>query len=312
MPRQLHQHLLARDFHDGQLSQPLPQPLQLPFAHRAFLADAIDALCVHIEFAVLGQQFDRDARAGLLPRLSQELFLKPRETPLRRSHQILHRRVATAHFRQHRFGEDATIHHPDTPRATGLLLDLGEEHPQRLAVRSVAGEHLVGQGQTVRGDHQRDHHLRAVRPLVAAVAVATLVALCHVRCVDLEIGAGQIVEQHIEIRVEQVVPARHQMREQCLLVLQQKVMAGVELVRIGQPEVRPQQVGHGAPAEPIAMQLPLAARRDQPVPDQYLQDLIPSRSLAARSQAVAPEAVQLQRLPQLPRQPTGAPLPRPA
>ena len=82
---------------------------------------------------MLGQQFDRDARAGLLPRLGQELFLKPRETPLRGSHQILHRRVAAAHFRQHRFGGDAAIHHPDTPRAAVLLLDLGQEHPQRLA-----------------------------------------------------------------------------------------------------------------------------------------------------------------------------------
>ena len=249
----------ARDFHGGQLSQPLPQPLHLPFAHRALLADAVDTLRVHIKLAVLGQQFDRDARTGLLPRLSQELFLKPRETPLRRSHQILYRRVAAAHFRQHRFGGDAAIHHPDAPCATILLLDFGEEHPQRLAVGGVAGQHLVGQGQTVRGDHQRNHHLRAVRPLVAAVAVAALVALCHVRGVDLEVGAGQIVKQYIEIRIEQVAPARHQMREQVRFVLQQKVMAGVEFVRIGQPEVRPQQVGHSAVAEPIAVQLPLAA-----------------------------------------------------
>jgi hypothetical protein len=134
----------------------------------------------------------------------------------------------------------------------------------------------------------------------------------HALGLDPGVGAGQIVKQHIEIRIEQVAPARHQMREQRVFVLQQEVMAGVQLVWIGQPEVRPQQVGHGAPAEPIAMQLPLAARRDQPVRHQYLQDLIPSRSLTARRQAVAPEAVQLQRLPQLPRQPTGAPLPRTA
>src|SRR6476469_4512106 len=90
------------------------------------------------------------------------------------------------------------------------------------------------------------------------------------------------------------------MREQCLLVLQQEVMAGVELVRLSQPEVRPQQVGHGAVAKPIAMQLPLAARRDQAVRYQYLQHLIPSRTLPARWQTVGPEAVQLQHLPQLP------------
>jgi hypothetical protein len=176
---QLHQHFLTRDVHRGKLSQPLPQPLQLPAAHRAFLADAIDALCVDIKFAVLGQQFDRDARASLLPRLGQQSLLKPREAPFRRSHQVLHRRVAGPHLRQHRFGGNAAIHHPDTPRATILLLDPGEEHPQRRAVSRIAGQHLVGQGQAVRGDHQRDHHLRAVRPLVPAVAVATLVVLRH-------------------------------------------------------------------------------------------------------------------------------------
>jgi predicted aconitase len=92
-----------------------------------------------------------------------------------------------------------------------LLFDPGEEHPQRRAVRRVAGQHLVSQGKTVRGNHQRDHHLRAVRPLVAAVTMTTLVALRHVRGVDLEVRAGQIVEQHVEIRVEQVTPARHEM-----------------------------------------------------------------------------------------------------
>src|SRR3954452_9143687 len=48
----LHQHLLARYFHGGKLAQPLPQPLHLPLAHRAFLADAIDAFGIDVKFAV--------------------------------------------------------------------------------------------------------------------------------------------------------------------------------------------------------------------------------------------------------------------
>ena len=76
MPAEFHQHFLARDLHRGEFPQPLPQPLQLPFAHRAFLADAVDALGVHVEFVILGQQFDRDARSGFLPGLGQELLLK--------------------------------------------------------------------------------------------------------------------------------------------------------------------------------------------------------------------------------------------
>jgi len=89
----------------------------------------------------------------------------------------------------------------------------------------------------------------------------------HALGLDPGEGAGQIVKQHIEIRIEQVAPARHQMREQRVFVLQQEVMAGVELVRLSQPEVRPQQVGHGTPAKPVAVQLPLAAGRDQAIRD---------------------------------------------
>jgi len=98
---------------------------------------------------------------------------------------------------------------------------------------SIAGQDFVSQRQTVRRDNQGDHHLRAVRPLVTAVAVAALVSLRHVRGVDLEIRAGQVVEQHVEVGVEQVAPARHQMREQIRFVGQQDIMTGVELVRLG-------------------------------------------------------------------------------
>ena len=164
-------------------------------------------------------------------------------------------------------------------------------------------------GQTVRCDHQCDHHLRTVRPFVAAVTVAALVALGHVRGVDLEIGAGQIVEQHVEADVEQIAPARHQMREQIRFVRQQKIMTGVKLVRLGQTEIRTEQIGHGAAAEPVTVQFPLAARRDQPVRHQHLQDLIPPRALAVDRQTLGPEAIQLQLFPQLPGQPACTPLP---
>ena len=48
-------------------------------------------------------------------------------------------------------------------------------------------------------------------------------------------------------------------------------------MRLGQAEIRSQQIGHGAPAEPLAMQPPLAAGFDQPVGDQDLQDLVRAR-----------------------------------
>ncbi len=156
------------------LPEPLPQPFQLPPPHRAFLGDAIVALGEDVEFVVLGQQFDLHALPRLLPGLLQQMLLQPVQAALGRSHQILHRRIAGAHLGQHRLGGHAAIHHPDAPRLAVLLFDLAQEHPQRLAVGGVAGQHLIGQRQAVGRDHQRDHHLRAVRPLVAAVAVAAL------------------------------------------------------------------------------------------------------------------------------------------
>jgi hypothetical protein len=104
----------------------------------------------------------------------------------------------------------------------------------------------------------------------------------QVRGIDLEIGAGQIIKQHVEIGVEQIAPAPDQMREQRFLMLQQQVVTGIKLVLFRKAEVRPQQIGHRAVAEPLAMQPPFAARRDQPVSRENLQNLVPARLLPAR------------------------------
>jgi hypothetical protein len=113
------------------------------------------------------------------------------------------------------------------------------------------------------------------------------------RGVDLEIGAGQIVEQHVEVDVEQITPAGHQMAEQVRFVFQQKIMTGIEFMRFGEAKIRSQKVGHGTAAKPVAVQLPLAAGCNEAVGHQDLQDLIPPRALAVRRQAIGPEPVQL-------------------
>ena len=74
--------------------------------------------------------------------------------------------------------------------------------------------------------------------MVARVAVAALVALGK-RRIGFEIRAGQVVQQHVEACVEQIPPAPDQVIEQRLLVRQQAVMTGVELVDLGQREVAP-------------------------------------------------------------------------
>src|SRR6201986_174200 len=61
-----------------------------------------------------------------------------------------------------------------------------------------------------------------------------------------------------------------------------------------------------------AMQLPFAARGDQPIRRQNLENLLPARSLPAREQTFGPEPIQLQFAPQQTREPARSPLPRPA
>ena len=140
--------------------------------------------------------------------------------------------------------------------------------------------------------------------------MASLAAFWQVRCGDLEVGAGQIVQQHVEVGVEQIAPAPDQMREQRFLVLEQQIVAGIKLVLFRQSEVRTQEIGHRAVAEPLPMQPPFATRSDQPVAGENLQNLIPPRSLSIRRQAIGPEPIELKLLPQLPGQPARPPLSR--
>ncbi len=124
----------------------------------------------------------------------------------------------------------------------------------------VARQHLVGERKTLRGHHQRNDHLHAVRAMIARVTVAALVLLVG-RRIGLEIRAREVIQQHIEARVEQIPPATHQMIEQRLLVLEQPVVTGVERVNVGQRGIRAQQIAQRAALKPVPMQTPLAARR---------------------------------------------------
>src|SRR5450631_2097112 len=100
------------------------------------------------------------------------------------------------------------------------------------------------------------------------------------------------------------------MREQRLFVCQQQIVAGIKLVFFRQAKIGTEEIGHRAVAEPLAVQPPFAARSDQSVGGENLQDMIPPRPLSARRQPIGPEPIELKLLPQLPGQPAGAPLPR--
>ena len=214
------------------------------------------------------------------------MLLQTRQATLRRAHQVMHRRVGRAHLGEHLLGRHAAVHQPDAARLAVLPLDPLEKSPQRRLVRGVAGQHLIGQRQTFGRHHQGNDDLHTIRPVIARVPEAALVAF-RKRRIRLEIGAGQIVEQHVVADVEQVAPAPHQVIEDRLLVRQQPVVTAIQLVDLGQPGILAQQIGQGAALKPLTMQPPLAARRQQAVGDQHEQHLIPARPLAARLPAAS-------------------------
>jgi hypothetical protein len=65
-------------------------------------------------------------------------------------------------------------------------------------------------------DHQTDDHLQTVRPAISAVAA---LSLRDFLVLPFEVGARQVIQQHIKLRSEQVLPALPQMLEQPLFWL---------------------------------------------------------------------------------------------
>jgi hypothetical protein len=100
--------------------------------------------------------------------------------------------------------------------------------------------------------------------------------------------------------------------EQRLLVCEQSVVTGVELVDLRNREVSAQQIRQRAALEPLAVQSPFAPRRQQAVGYQNEQNLIPARAFAARRKPLTPKPIEGKLLPQSQRDPARTPLARPA
>ena len=123
--------------------------------------------------------------------------------PLGRAHQVEGLPLRLAHLFQDGFARYAAVHHPGPFRFAVGLLNLVQKGSQRRPVRRVAVHHFVGQRETIRRDHQRDHQLQAVRPPIPAVTAPCFRVLFHL---PFEVRAGQIVEQYFKVGLEQVGP----------------------------------------------------------------------------------------------------------
>src|ERR1700680_3520471 len=194
-----------------------------------------------------------------MPGLVQQLLLVSGETALRRADQVLHRWIARAHLLQDLFGRNAPVHHPDATRLAVLSLDARQKVAQSRLVLRVSRQHLVSERQAFRRDNESNNDLHAVRAAITRVPETALVLLAK-RRVGFEVGARQVVEQHVKGDIEQVAPARHQVIKNRLLVLEQPIVTLIKLVNVRYPTIRAKQVTKGTALEPQSIQAPFCAR----------------------------------------------------
>ena len=100
------------------------------------------------------------------------------------------------------------------------------------------------------------------------------------------------------------------MAEQVRLVGKQLVQAAIQRRGLSYPEILVEQIAHGTLVKPVPVKTPLAARVDEPIADQRLEDIDPAGPFAAGQKFLLPKTVETQLIPQFKTQPTCAPLPR--
>jgi hypothetical protein len=93
-----------------------------------------------------------------------------------------------------------------------------------------------------------------VVPAVAVLGLGNLLSFA------LEVGAGEIIEQHVEARLKQLLPALPQVFKQGGLMLQNPIQAAIQPVLLRYREAGSQQIPHGALVKPLPVQPKLTAR----------------------------------------------------
>ncbi len=105
--------------------------------------------------------------------------------------------MTSRHLIEGFLGGDAAIHDPGAPLFAVAVGDFPEHVGERGFIRGVAAHDFVTDGKAIGGDDESDDDLHTVGTLVAAVTEGFETARLGDRAVgiDLEVGAGEIVEQ---------------------------------------------------------------------------------------------------------------------
>ena len=131
-------------------------------------------LDVDIQFTLLGQELHLAPRAAPRARRVRRaqprvLFKRPFGVPTK--YCAPRERINSKLPRS-----GSAVHHPDAP-CLHTDARCGQELRQCGRIGRVAGQHLIGERQAFRRHDQGDHHLHAVKAVIARVAEAALVIL---------------------------------------------------------------------------------------------------------------------------------------
>ena len=100
------------------------------------------------------------------------------------------------------------------------------------------------------------------------------------------------------------------MSKKLLLERQHQIQTPVQRVILRSPPIHSEQVGQSCSGEPMTMQPPLAARREQSIDGEDAQHLLPVGALAAWREAGTKKIIEVKRAPQFVGQPARTPLTR--
>ena len=239
------------------------------------------------------------------PVVLEQLRFKLLHLAARRAHQIL--ATAFPNRLQILLAHDAAIHHPDAPRLAVLALHHAQNRFHRRDIGAVAIEGLVAERKAFAVDDERDHHLLAVRTMIARIAAA------HHRILfrrSFHVRARQVVEQHIELGSEQLAITLLEMPLQLRLVRQNPVQTAVQPRVVDLAFFDLQQIIQRRRWIPALLDRQLAARRAQPVDGQHRRHTRPRHIRRIVIHRLLEETIQRQALPQFPAQEAGAELAR--
>jgi len=114
---------------------------------------------------------------------------------------------------------------------------------------------VIAQRKAIEGHDKGDAHLFAIGTVIAGIAALCLLVGLRLA---LEIGAGDIVEQHFVLDREQVAAALRQMRLELALVCQQMIEAAIKPILVDLLIAQLQQIAQRRAAIPVLGDVQLA------------------------------------------------------